>query len=203
MKSLKDHSSSEESEQNQPTVNDNDMKSLLITQSNLTSGTNLVKNELNIDENRTSHLPYYYKDVDRNKSEWILRSVNRPGCFLIRHHEHNSPASLVRSPYVLSIVDPSLKIVHYLLYRINQCLFIKPFSDEFYTSVKDLIEAYRKDAGILPCTLVEYPVRCLPNNDAFCLSLNNILSSSLSIEPNRLIRQEIIGRGYFGIVYKG
>lgn len=161
-----------------------------------------------IDENKTCDLPYYHSDIDRIKSESILRLMNRPGCFLIRQHHHESLSSLVTSPYVLSIVSPSLKILHYLLYRINQRLFLKPYSDEFYSSIKDLVDAHQQNAGILPCTLVEYPIRLVTNNNDDSCSLSTTISSSsssssLNIQAIKLVRQEIIGQGHFGIVYKG
>jgi len=155
-------------------------------------------------ENETSNLPYYYDNIDRNKSESILRFLNRPGCFLIRKH-HNNNSSLIESPYVLSIIGPSFKIFHYLLYRINQHLFIKPHSNEFYNSIKDLVDQHRQNAGVLPSTLIEYPIRL--NSDIPSSSSSSIRSSSssssLNIPTNKLIRQQIIGRGHFGIVYKG
>ncbi|CAF3434379.1 unnamed protein product [Rotaria socialis] len=69
-----------------------------------------------MDETETCNLPYYYNDIDRNKSETILRSINRPGCFLIRQHENSSSISTssIKSPYALSIVTPSLEIFRLL-----------------------------------------------------------------------------------------
>ncbi len=157
---------------------------------------------IQMDKNKTFNLPYYYNNIDRNQSESILRLINRPGCFLIRKHENNS-SSLVESPYVLSIIAPSLKIVHYLLYRINEHLFLKPFSKQFYNSVKHLVDQHRQNPGVLPCTLIEYPIRVQSNIPSSSSSSSVSSSSSLTIETNKLIRQQIIGRGHFGIVYKG
>jgi hypothetical protein len=167
---------------------------------------------LNIDENKTSNPDYYYNNIDRNKSESILRLINRPGCFLIRKHQNNNSSSSIESPYVLSLIGPSLKIFHYLLYRINQRLFLKPFSNEFYKSIKHLVDEHRQNPGLLPCTLIEYPIRFTSNTETcpssssstISLSLSSSFSSSsLNIQTNKLIRQQIIGRGHFGIVYKG
>lgn len=93
-------------------------------------------------------------EIDR---KLILRLIYRPGCFLIHKHE-NKNSSLIESPYVLSMIGPSFKIFHYLLYRIDQRLFLKPYSDEFYHSVKDLVDQHRLNAGLLPSKLIEYPI---------------------------------------------
>lgn len=147
------------------------------------------------------NLPYYFNDIDRNESESILQSIKRPGCFLIRRHKQNSSilsSSLsIESPYVLSIVAPSLKIVHFLIYRINKYLSIKVDSDEYYKSLKELVQSHKLNSGILPCKLIEYPIRIIFNNDQFSLP------HLLNINETQLIRKEIIGQGYFGIVYKG
>jgi hypothetical protein len=200
-KSSEDLLLNEKCQQNQSTISDY----LLVNQSNISNQENCQSNSIKIDENSTSNLPYYYQNIDRDKSESILRLINRPGCFLIRKHENNS-SSLISSPYVLSIIAPSFKIVHYLLYRINQNLFIKPFSREFYHSVKHLVDEHKLNPGVLPCTLLEYPIPASSNNDRSSLSsspVSSSSSSSLIIETNKLIRQQIIGRGHFGIVYKG
>ncbi|CAF3585827.1 unnamed protein product [Adineta steineri] len=176
-----------------------------INQTNLSNKEDNNSNQY--DDNSILNLPYYYDNIDRVKSESILRLINRPGCFLIRKHQY-SCSSLIESPYVLSIICPSLKIVHYLLYKINEKLFIKPYSQEFYHSVKDLVDIHKRNPGILPCKLLEYPIRLsLNNNDDTSLSSSSSScsssSSSFIIDKNKLIRQEIIGRGHFGIVYKG
>jgi hypothetical protein len=177
-----------------------------IDQFNLFNNTNLEDNSIKMDENKTSNLNYYYTNINREKSESILRLINRPGCFLIRKHQNNF-SLFIETPYVLSLIGPSLKIYHYLLYRINQHLFLKPFSNEFYNSIKHLVDEHRQNAGVLPCTLTEYPVYFTPNIDNCSLSSSTISSSpslpSLTIETNKLIRQQIIGQGHFGIVYKG
>jgi hypothetical protein len=176
-----------------------------IDQLNLCDNKYLEENSIKFDENKTSNLYYYYDNIDRNKSESILRLINRCGAFLIRKHQNNN-SSLIESPYVLSLIGPSLKIYHYLLYRINQHLFIKPFSDEFYNSVKHLVDEHRENAGLLPCTLIEYPIDLNSSSSSSTISSNSssLLSSfSLTIETNKLIRQQIIGQGHFGIVYKG
>lgn len=152
-------------------------------------------------ENETTNLPYFYSNIDRNKSELIFRFVNRPGCFLIRKHENKNP-SIIESPYVLSMIDPSFKLFHYLWYRIDRRLFIKPYSNEFYHSVKDLVDQHRLNAGLLPSKLIEYPID-LNSNIHSPLSSSSSSSSSRNIPTNKLIREEMIGRGHFGIVYKG
>jgi hypothetical protein len=177
-----------------------------IDQLNLCDKKYLQKNSIKFDENKTSNLNYYYDNIDRNKSESILRLINRSGAFLIRKHQNNK-SSLIESPYVLSLIGPSLKIYHYLVYRINQHLFIKPFSDEFYNSVKHLVDAHRENAGVLPCILIEYPIHLNSSSSSSSttssISSSSLFSFSLIIETNKLIRQQIIGRGHFGVVYKG
>jgi hypothetical protein len=173
------------------------------------NSSNNISSEENV--SKRCHLDYYYNDLDRNKSESILRLLNRPGCFLIRKHQSNLSSSCeIESPYVLSMIGPSLKMSHYLLYRIKESLFLKPYSLEYYNSIKDLVDAHRQNAGILPCTLIEYPIRLKSIKKNLSSSSSSTISkcsktseSSLIIETNKLIRQEIIGRGHFGIVYKG
>ncbi len=110
-------------------------------QLNLFNNIYLEGKSIKMDESKTFNLPYYYNNIDRNKSESILGLTNHSECFLIRKHQNNSSSS-IESPYVLSLIVPSLKIFHYLLYRINQHLFLKPFSNQFYKSVKDLVDQY-------------------------------------------------------------
>ncbi|CAF4001707.1 unnamed protein product [Rotaria sordida] len=207
MKSFEHILSNEKSQENNLIINNNDnnIDCLLIDQLNISKNINSEENSIKIDKNKTSNLPYYYNDIDRNKSESILRLINRPGCFLIRQHDENSlSSSLIKTPYVLSIVNPSLKISHYLLYRINKRLFIKPYSNQYYYSIKDLVDAHQLNPGLLPCSLVEYPIRLISNNDYLSSSSIRISSSySLTIQTNKLIRQKMIGQGHFGTVYKG
>ncbi|CAF3742935.1 unnamed protein product [Rotaria sp. Silwood1] len=161
----------------------------------------IEENLIKYNENNIYYLPYYYNDIDRNKCENILRLINRPGCFLIRQHNDYYLSSLIKTPYVLSIISPSLNIYHYILYRINKRLFIKPYSNKYYYSLKHIVKYHQEKAGLLPCTLVEYPIRFFLNNDKLSSSFSSL--SSLTIQTNKLIRQHIIGHGYFSIVYKG
>ncbi|CAF4218524.1 unnamed protein product, partial [Rotaria sordida] len=62
-------------------------------------------------------------------------------------------------------------------------LFIKPLSNEFYHSVKHLVDAYQEDAGVLPRTLVEYSIPLILNSNASSSSSSSSTistSSSLS-----------------------
>jgi hypothetical protein len=73
--------------------------------------------------------------------------------------------------------------------------------------VKDLVDQHRQNAGVLPSTLIEYPIHLnsniLDSSSSSSIRSSSSSSSSINIPTNKLIRQQIIGRGHFGIVYKG
>jgi len=165
-----------------------------IDQLNLSNNINLEKYSVKIDENQTFYLCYYYNNIDRNKNELFFRLINRSGSFGIRKHQKNF-SSLIESPYVLSLMGSSLKIFHYFIYRINQHLFLKPFSNQFSNLVKHFLDEYQQNVGVLPCTRIEYLIHFTLNtyNSSSSLSL-------LTIQTNKLRRQQIIGRSHFDIV---
>ncbi|CAF0741971.1 unnamed protein product [Didymodactylos carnosus] len=246
-------------------TNNNVRSSLQKTHSFSLSKSPLIDNAKQ--EEQIQHLPYYHRNLDRSKTEAILKMINRPGCFLIRDHLTKSQRSnnsstkntnektlnqVIETPYVLSVLSLSNTVYHYLLYYVDKKYFIKPFSDS-YDTLAHLIDAHRLNEGVLPCKLVEYPTKIsLPSHNTSISSgeykknqqqdddqqqyshassstvgwtsvkqtssaraspslssstssssSNSIPSSQFTINMKKLIRQEIIGRGHFGVVYKG
>ncbi|CAF3580383.1 unnamed protein product [Rotaria socialis] len=131
-----------------------------------------------MDETETCNLPYYYNDIDRNKSETILRSINRPGCFLIRQHENSSSISTssIKSPYALSIVTPSLEI--FRLYNGNIPVAIKTCSISIDENESNILRERRIMMNIVHRYLIQFYGLCHLDNK-LCLITEYIRNGSL------------------------
>ncbi|CAF3721835.1 unnamed protein product [Rotaria socialis] len=116
-----------------------------------------------MDETETCNLPYYYNDIDRNKSETILRSINRPGCFLIRQHENSS-----------SISTSSIKS----LYNGNIPVAIKTCSISIDENESNILRERRIMMNIVHRYLIQFYGLCHLDNK-LCLITEYIRNGSL------------------------
>ncbi|XP_035828956.1 tyrosine-protein kinase TXK isoform X2 [Aplysia californica] len=135
---------------------------------------------------------WYYKDCSRKESERILKYTGKEGCFMVRDSE-SSPGE-----YSLAIYT-SEKGGNVRQYRINRNELGQYYisTQHPHNSIQDLIYYHKHNPGGIYTRLREPPGH--GNKPATA----GIFFDLWQLDPRKLTKGPELGRGCFGVVYKG
>ncbi|XP_048826699.1 tyrosine-protein kinase Tec isoform X3 [Brienomyrus brachyistius] len=143
---------------------------------------------------------WYCRDINRNKSEQLLRKADKEGGFLIRDSSNSGTYKYTLSLYTKSAGEGSWSIRHYHIKQVESTPMQYYLAEKYhFSSIPKLIEYHQHNAAGLVSRL-RYPVgkegRSAPTTAGFSYE-------KWEINPSELTFMKELGSGQYGVVRLG